>query len=266
MPSIVSGSAGVQRLSWRGGVGVGEPMFRSWPPEAVAPLEWPGDGVWRGGRRSSDPQPAGRQSVLGLRSSLAQNPALEDRWALERDGHRYEKMWTTAPPNICPIITGMISRLTNHSSITGVTDCVHQTGGLLIGSSYDLASGESALNCESRSQPCVTLSSLRVKTKIKTKLKLLCVSLLTSHPSNRSLLSSILFASVSLSGLSDLAKCSQNPQLCSMDYWEWRPPLGHWRSRPHRLGADPQFWEAEVDTIVVNSADLKSLIPFLNIH
>lgn len=42
--------------------------------------------------------------------------------------------------------TGMISRLTNHSSITGVTDCVHQTGGLLIGSCYDLANGESSLN------------------------------------------------------------------------------------------------------------------------
>lgn len=51
-------------------------------------------------------------------------------------------------PNICLIITGVISRLTNHSSVAGVTDCVHQTGGLLIGSSYDLANGESTLNCE----------------------------------------------------------------------------------------------------------------------
>ncbi|XP_035528521.1 pre-mRNA-splicing factor PRP46 [Morone saxatilis] len=42
--------------------------------------------------------------------------------------------------------TGTMSRLTNHSSITGVTDCAHQTGGLLIGSCYDLANGESSLN------------------------------------------------------------------------------------------------------------------------
>ncbi|KAG7216965.1 hypothetical protein INR49_001619 [Caranx melampygus] len=42
--------------------------------------------------------------------------------------------------------TGTTSRLTNHSSITGVTDCVHQTGGLLIGSCYDLANGDSTLN------------------------------------------------------------------------------------------------------------------------
>ncbi|XP_015226304.1 PREDICTED: pre-mRNA-splicing factor PRP46-like [Cyprinodon variegatus] len=55
--------------------------------------------------------------------------------------------------------TGMISRLTNHSSITGVTDCVHQTGGLLIGSCYDLANGESSLNLFSLPQ-CRYLASL----------------------------------------------------------------------------------------------------------
>lgn len=42
--------------------------------------------------------------------------------------------------------SGMMSRLTNHSSLSGVTDCAHQTGGLLIGSCYDLANGESSLN------------------------------------------------------------------------------------------------------------------------
>ncbi|KAM9723556.1 uncharacterized protein ACNS7B_018906 [Menidia menidia] len=55
--------------------------------------------------------------------------------------------------------TGMMSRLTNHGSITGVTDCVHQTGGLLIGSSYDLANGESALNLFSLPQ-CQYLVSI----------------------------------------------------------------------------------------------------------
>ncbi|XP_041843072.1 WD repeat-containing protein tag-125 isoform X2 [Melanotaenia boesemani] len=55
--------------------------------------------------------------------------------------------------------TGMMSRLTNHCSITGVTDCVHQTGGLLIGSSYDLANGESMLNLFSLPQ-CRYLASL----------------------------------------------------------------------------------------------------------
>lgn len=48
-----------------------------------------------------------------------------------------------------------MSKLTNHSSITGVTDCVHQTGGLLIGSCYDLANGESALNGEFSLDCCV---------------------------------------------------------------------------------------------------------------
>uniref|UniRef100_A0A1A7W7V6 Uncharacterized protein n=2 Tax=Iconisemion striatum TaxID=60296 RepID=A0A1A7W7V6_9TELE len=55
--------------------------------------------------------------------------------------------------------TGVVSRLTNHSSITGVTDCVHQTGGLLIGSSYDLANGESTLNLFTLPQ-CRYLASL----------------------------------------------------------------------------------------------------------
>ncbi|CAF97818.1 unnamed protein product, partial [Tetraodon nigroviridis] len=52
------------------------------------------------------------------------------------------------PSNICPLSTGTVSKLANHSSITGVTDCAQQTGGLLIGSCYDLANGEHALNCE----------------------------------------------------------------------------------------------------------------------
>ncbi|XP_042278897.1 uncharacterized WD repeat-containing protein all2124 [Thunnus albacares] len=55
--------------------------------------------------------------------------------------------------------TGTMSRLTNHSSITGVTDCVHQTAGLLIGSCYDLANGESTLNLFSLPQ-CRYLASL----------------------------------------------------------------------------------------------------------
>ncbi|XP_023282175.1 pre-mRNA-splicing factor PRP46-like [Seriola lalandi dorsalis] len=54
---------------------------------------------------------------------------------------------------------GTTSRLTNHSSITGVTDCVHQTGGLLIGSCYDLANGDSTLNLFSLPQ-CRYLASL----------------------------------------------------------------------------------------------------------
>lgn len=62
---------------------------------------------------------------------------------------RFSEICIILPPNICPIITGTMTRLTNHSSITGVTDCIHQTGGLLIGSCYDLANGESRLNCES---------------------------------------------------------------------------------------------------------------------
>ncbi|KAM9352796.1 uncharacterized protein ABDE67_005158 isoform 2-T2 [Symphorus nematophorus] len=55
--------------------------------------------------------------------------------------------------------TGTMSRLTNHSSVTGVTDCAHQAGGLLIGSCYDLANGESSLNLFSLPQ-CRYLASL----------------------------------------------------------------------------------------------------------
>ncbi|KAI9999715.1 hypothetical protein NQD34_011558 [Periophthalmus magnuspinnatus] len=55
--------------------------------------------------------------------------------------------------------TGVMSKLTNHSSVAGVTDCVHQTGGLLIGSCYDLTNGESALNLFSLPQ-CRYLTSL----------------------------------------------------------------------------------------------------------
>ncbi|XP_026173274.1 F-box/WD repeat-containing protein 7 isoform X2 [Mastacembelus armatus] len=55
--------------------------------------------------------------------------------------------------------TGTLSRLTNHSSITGVADCVHQTGGLLIGSCYDLANGETMLNLFTLPQ-CRYLASL----------------------------------------------------------------------------------------------------------
>uniref|UniRef100_UPI0037E78E64 uncharacterized protein n=1 Tax=Semicossyphus pulcher TaxID=241346 RepID=UPI0037E78E64 len=55
--------------------------------------------------------------------------------------------------------SGTMSRLTNHSSIAGVTDCVHQTGGLLIGSCYDVANGESSLNVFSLPQ-CRYLASL----------------------------------------------------------------------------------------------------------
>nr|XP_020466488.1 uncharacterized protein LOC109966174 isoform X1 [Monopterus albus] len=55
--------------------------------------------------------------------------------------------------------TGTTSRLTNHSSITGVADCVHQIGGLLIGSCYDLANGESTLNLFSLPQ-CRYLATL----------------------------------------------------------------------------------------------------------
>ncbi|XP_030641455.1 F-box/WD repeat-containing protein 7 [Chanos chanos] len=42
--------------------------------------------------------------------------------------------------------TGTLTRLTNHSSVAGVTDCVNQTSGLLIGSCFDLSNGESTLN------------------------------------------------------------------------------------------------------------------------
>ncbi|KAJ8289870.1 hypothetical protein GJAV_G00006250 [Gymnothorax javanicus] len=55
--------------------------------------------------------------------------------------------------------TGSVSRLTNHSSVAGVTDCVTQTPGILIASCFDLATGESSLNLFSLPQ-CKYLVSL----------------------------------------------------------------------------------------------------------
>uniref|UniRef100_A0A3Q3DYC5 Si:ch211-154o6.3 n=1 Tax=Hippocampus comes TaxID=109280 RepID=A0A3Q3DYC5_HIPCM len=81
------------------------------------------------------------------------------RLALSPRGERvllaYGRPWI----NILHWITGTVSRLTNHSSVTGVTDCVHQTAGLLIGSCYDVANGESTLNLFSLPQ-CRYLASL----------------------------------------------------------------------------------------------------------
>lgn len=78
LPSTVSGSAGVQQLSRGRGVCVGEPVFRPRPSQAAAPLERPGDRLRWAARRASHAQPAGRPGVLGRRSSVAQDPALED--------------------------------------------------------------------------------------------------------------------------------------------------------------------------------------------
>lgn len=44
--------------------------------------------------------------------------------------------------------TGVVTRLTNHSSTAGVTDCISQIPGLMIGSCFDLATGESTINCK----------------------------------------------------------------------------------------------------------------------
>ncbi|KAJ8354999.1 hypothetical protein SKAU_G00225660 [Synaphobranchus kaupii] len=55
--------------------------------------------------------------------------------------------------------TGSLSKLANHSSVAGVTDCVSQKTGILIASCFDLATGESTLNLFSLPQ-CKYLVSL----------------------------------------------------------------------------------------------------------
>lgn len=147
--------------------------------------------------------------------------------------------------NICLIITGSTSRLTNHSSITGVTDCVHQTGGLLIGSCYDLTNGESTLNCES-STKLWHFTSLWQWHHNQDWSPNHSVSLWCSLYLPSILPSSVLFTPVSLPDLSDLAWVSQNALLCHVDHREWGPPLGNGGAQPHRVGAAVQFWEAEV--------------------
>ncbi|XP_029535997.2 platelet-activating factor acetylhydrolase IB subunit beta [Oncorhynchus nerka] len=83
----------------------------------------------------------------------------EGRLTLSPRGDRLFIAYGRANLRILNWRTGTVSRLTNHSSIAGVTDCVHQTGGLLIGSCYDLANGESTLNLFSLPQ-CRYLASL----------------------------------------------------------------------------------------------------------
>nr|XP_046188887.1 pre-mRNA-splicing factor PRP46 [Oncorhynchus gorbuscha] len=83
----------------------------------------------------------------------------EGRLTLSPRGDRLFVAYGRANLRILNWRTGTVSRLTNHSSIAGVTDCVHQTGGLLIGSCYDLANGESTLNLFSLPQ-CRYLASL----------------------------------------------------------------------------------------------------------
>ncbi|KAM4601373.1 uncharacterized protein ACJ7VT_021129 [Polymixia lowei] len=81
------------------------------------------------------------------------------RLALSPRGDRVFLAYGRACLRILHWRTGTTSRLTNHSSIAGVTDCVHQTAGILIGSCYDLANGESTLNLFSLPQ-CRYLASL----------------------------------------------------------------------------------------------------------
>lgn len=89
-----------------------------------------------------------RTGELGNQTGRGRVCLTDERKRLKEEG-RCKNICIIPLLNICPIIPGTTSRLTNHCSITGVTDCVHQTGGLLIGSCYDLANGDSTLNCES---------------------------------------------------------------------------------------------------------------------
>ncbi|KAI3360529.1 hypothetical protein L3Q82_002416 [Scortum barcoo] len=117
---VVSGSAGVQRLGRGRGVCVWENRCSDRDPLRLL-HHWSGLVTGCGGG------PGGRLTLSprGDRVFLA-----------------YGRAWL----KILHWRTGTMSRLTNHSSITGVTDCAHQTGGLLIGSCYDLVNGESSLN------------------------------------------------------------------------------------------------------------------------
>ncbi|KAL0984708.1 hypothetical protein UPYG_G00145680 [Umbra pygmaea] len=81
------------------------------------------------------------------------------RLTLSPRGDRLFVAYGTSSLRILNWRTGTVFRLANHSSIAGVTDCVHQTEGLLIGSCYDLANGESMLNLFSLPR-CRYLTSL----------------------------------------------------------------------------------------------------------
>lgn len=174
---------------------------------------------------------------------------LLQRWCIHCNGDGFwdfekgcRNICIIPPSNICPLFTGMVSKLANHSSITGVTDCAHQTGGLLIGSCYDLANGEHSLNCEWQVdvQSKISCSPAREWNH--------CSAI--NIWAFRSLFS-ICSASVSVPGLSDLARCPQNHLYCNLDHRERRPPVGHWRTQPPCMGAAPEFRKAEVSIVHV---------------
>ncbi|KAJ8287770.1 hypothetical protein COCON_G00004290 [Conger conger] len=81
------------------------------------------------------------------------------RLALSPRGDRVFLANGKASLKILSWTTGSVSRLANHSSVAGVTDCVSQAAGILIASCFDLATGESSLNLFSLPQ-CKYLVSL----------------------------------------------------------------------------------------------------------
>ncbi|KAG7469375.1 hypothetical protein MATL_G00128230 [Megalops atlanticus] len=89
----------------------------------------------------------------------SQNGSTFGRLALSPRGDRVFLANGKASLKILNWRTGSVSRLTNHSSVAGVTDCVSQIGGLLVASCFDLATGASTLNLFSLPQ-CKYLVSL----------------------------------------------------------------------------------------------------------
>ncbi|KAG5856248.1 hypothetical protein ANANG_G00006030 [Anguilla anguilla] len=109
----------------------------------------------------SDPAPLKQlhhwsSSVTGCEP---QNGSAFSRLALSPRGDKVFLANGKASLKILDWRTGSVSRLANHSSVAGVTDCVSQTAGILIASCFDLATGESSLNLFSLPQ-CKYLVSL----------------------------------------------------------------------------------------------------------
>lgn len=106
------------------------------------------------------PEPLRRLHLWGPEvTGCGKEDGLNGRLVLSPRGDRVFLSCGKASIRILNWRTGVMTRLANHSSTAGVTDCVNQIPGLLIASCFDLANGESTINLFSLPQ-CKYLVSL----------------------------------------------------------------------------------------------------------
>ncbi|KAI4883321.1 hypothetical protein NFI96_024838 [Prochilodus magdalenae] len=138
-PLVFSGSTDGGVCAWEVCDGGPEPLRRlqSWGSEVTGC----GGGEEVGGRLRL----SARGDRIFLACGRASIRAVAKAWRFTRT-QSFSGASAATPPKFS--LRRAVSRLTNHSSTAGVTDCVNQIPGILIGSSFDLTTGESTLNCK----------------------------------------------------------------------------------------------------------------------